>query len=386
LKPEISQAGARIAVPRDRVPLAAAWAWIDAQPAAPVRESVPLAQAAARRLADPVASAADLPDQNRAAADGYAVRAADCDGASAYNPLPLMVQEAGPLARGAASLVGAGWPMPGGADAVLPQEAAQPAGSWLEVLAPVAPGTGVARAGAIWRAGTMLLEAGRRLRPQDLACLAALGMTAVPVLRRPLVRLVVAGPKAGYDVLTPLLEALLARDGAIADRAPDLAYAAAPDAIILAGRSGDGPDDTAAAGLQAAGGTLALHGVALRPGETAGLGAIGPVPVILLPGEPLACLAAYDMLAGRLIRRLGGAGAGLPYRTVHAALARKIVSGIGLTDIVPVRWQDGRIQPIGEAGVAAAVQADGFVMVAEGSEGYPAGATVPVHLYEAADP
>jgi molybdopterin molybdotransferase len=369
----------------ERAALATAWAWIDAQSRAPEAETVRVADAAGRTLAAPVFSPEDLPDTDRAGLDGYAVRAADCDGAHPYNPLLL--------APGAAHPVVAGQPLPNGADAVLPPDAAQPAGAMgLEVLAPVAPGSFVIRRAAAAAAGTMLLPGGRSLRPQDLACLAAIGHATVTVLARPRVRVVVAGPKSGGDALTPLLCALLARDGATpepvavsGDGVAALAAALAPTGgpVLLAGRSGAGPDDTAAEAVRAAGGSLALHGLALHPGETAGLGRLAPhAPLVLLPGEPFACLVAYDMLTRRLVRRLAGGHPAPAYREVRLKLERKISSAIGITEIVAVRRCGDRARPVGTAaGLAAALAADGFVVVAEGSEGYPAGAEVWVSLY-----
>lgn len=391
----------------DRAEVSAAWAWLDLQSAASRAELVPVAEATGRVLADLVLANGDLPDSPRSAENGYAVRAADCDGASAYNPLVLALLESGrdELAVGSASPVATGWVLPAGADAVLPFEAAQGDGRLLEVLAPVAPGTGIDRWRQGPRAGATLLARWHRLRPQDVCCLAAIGSDTVSVLRRPRVAIVVPGAKSGPDALTPLLRALLARDEAVVEQIPvdsadELALATALQSpgitdcnlVLLAGRSGLGLDDSAPLAVNAAGGVLALHGIALRPGSTTGLGKLprshgqgtaDGVPIVLLPGEPFACLTAYDMLAARLVRRLAGASTALPYPVAEFELARKIVSGIGTVEIVPIRLVDNEVLPIGaDAGLAGAVQADGFVVVAETSEGFPAGARVRVHLYD----
>ena len=178
------------------------------------------AEVASRVLAEPASSRTDLPAVDRAATDGHAVRAADCDGASAYNPLMLVWLEPGvdQLPPGSVCPIAAGWTLPAGADAVLPFEAAQRNGERsLEVVAPVAPGTGINPRGRELRAGAVLMEQGRRLRPQDLGCLSALGVESVPVLCRPRVSIVVLGAKSGPDALTPMLLALLARDGAVVE-------------------------------------------------------------------------------------------------------------------------------------------------------------------------
>ena len=352
-----------------------------------------MALAAGRVLADAVGMPASATGPARAASDGYAVRAADCDGASAYNPLLLAWTAPGSavLPLGAACPVAAGWALPVGAEAVLPFEAAERIGDWLAVMAPVAVGAGVDRRGLGRLPGAPVLPPGRRLGSADLAGLALLGITAVSVLPRPRVRLIVPGAKSGLDALTPLLTSVLVRDGAVVHPVVlgGASEAALRDALsigwtgltVMAGRSGAGPDDMAAAAVQGCGGRLALHGFALQPGGSAGLGALSGQPVILLPGEPFACLTAYDLLAARLVRRLGGLAA-WPYDAVVATLARKIASGIGLTELVPVRVADGRAQPISADPGGDALMADGFVLVPEASEGHAPGARVRVHLYE----
>ncbi len=377
----------------DRAPLAAAWTWLDALPG-PGSEAVDLASATGRVLAAGIASHAEPNTIARAIADGYAVRASDCDGANAYNPLLLACHEPGAalLPPGAACPVASGWAMPSGTDAVLPFDAAERIGArCLEVLAPIAAGAGVDRHGHGLPGGLPILRRGRAVLPQHLACLLALGFTTLPVLPRPSVRLFVLGPKSGPDSLGPMLAALLARDGAMTETIalgsvgePELAAAlsqAGGGLVLIAGRSGAGPDDVSTAAVRAAGGVVALHGLALNPGGSAGLGMLSGAPVIVLPGDPFACLVAYDMLAARLLRRLAAADGALPYASVQRQLGRKVVSAIGLAEIIPVRTAGGMAHPVGAEAGLASLLADGFVMVPETSEGHPAGSTVTVHLY-----
>jgi molybdopterin molybdotransferase len=107
--------------------------------------------------------------------------------------------------------------------------------------------------------------------------------------------------------------------------------------------------------------------------------------VFLLPGNPVSCLAAYDFFAGRAIRGLGGRPAAWPYRRVTAPLARKIVSAIGRLDYLRVRLVEGRVEPLAIGGasiLSSTTRADGFVIVPDDSEGYPAGTEVEVFLYD----
>ncbi len=384
----------------ERASAAEAVAWVDAHSALGA-EAVGSAEACGRILHAELAAGADLPACDRAADDGYAVRSRETIGAGAYNPIPFTLQAAdAPLAASGAALVNAGAPLPHGADAVLPFGAANRAGALVEALAPVAEGMGVERRGRELRSGAPILDATRELRAQDVAILAALGVERVQVVRRPRVRIVVAGPKRSDglsrpEVNAPMLRALVARDGGEADATHLLAgdelagaiarslLAPGADAILVAGRTGTGADDEAPLALADAG-ELAVHGIALRPGGSAGMGRVASIPVILLPGEPLACLCAYELLAGRLVRRLGGRDPRLPHAVRQAEVSRKIVSAVGFVDVCQVRLFDGRVEPIGsseDGGLASAVQADGFVVVPAPLEGHAPGARVDVHLY-----
>ncbi len=362
-----------MADPPDRMSLRRARALLGrhAGPAASA-ELVAVADAAGRVLATALDAPLDWPEADCAALDGYALRAADTEGAGAYAPVLLALSAAAAAAADlpprAAARVRAGDHLPPGADAVLPPEAAQGGvAGGIEVIEQAAPGSGVDRRGAELRAGVAMLPAGRRLRPQDVALLAALGIDTVPLVRRPVIGLTVGGRQSG--ALAAMLRALVGRDGG-------LVSAAGPADLLLAA----GDPDTAAAGA----GAVERWRVALRPGEQAGFGRANGVAMLLLPDAPLACLAAYDMLAGPLIRRVAGGASGSPYATVEATLDRKIVSAIGFTDLVRVRVAGGRALPLGAAdggGLASAVRADGFVIVPDGSEGLAPGSCVRVHLY-----
>ncbi|WP_247876330.1 molybdopterin molybdotransferase MoeA [Azospirillum brasilense] len=365
--------------------------WIDATVGPLPPRAVPLAAIAAtlaegQVLAEPVSAPGDWPSADRAARDGVAVASSDTLGAGSYNPVPLP----------GAVTVAAGEPMPPGTDAILPVECIQTDGPFVEALNSVAPGDGVERRGEGLRAGTVLLKAGHRLRPQDLGLFAALGIDVLCVGARPRVRIVLAGgPRSGPETLGAMLAALVARDGGVAelvgplpaDRAALAAAYAAPgaDLLISAGRTGVGEDDVAPLALADVG-MLALHGVSLRPGDSAALGTAGGVPAVLLPGEPMACLAAYELLAGRAVRRLAGRDPALPHPAVPAVAVRKLVSEIGCTELYRVRRTvDGLVEPVASPhrpGLAGAVLADGFVLIPAESEGVPAGAAVTLRCFD----
>jgi molybdopterin molybdotransferase len=349
----------------------------------------------------------DVPPFDRAAADGFALLAGETVGAGAYNPLPFrLVPTSAAVEVGQAVAVACGDRLPAGTDAVVRLEhATQDAPGMVAIIAPVVAENEVERAGSQSARGGVLAGAGRRLGPGEIGLLASAGVEQVSVVGRPRVRCLLAagrvietggalGPGTVYDANGPMLAALIERDGGVVVERLRVERSAAAlrdalgfpeaDMVLVAGGTGPGAGDVSAAAL-AETGDLAIHGVTLRPGETAGAGRVAGVPVFLLPGTPAACLWAYELLAGQAVRRLAGHSGELPFAARPVHLARKIVSEVGTTEICPVRCtQDGEAEPLApfaEAGLVAAACGDGFVIVPEASEGYPQGAPVTVHLY-----
>lgn len=406
--PPVAYIWATMTPPPDRRSLEHAAAWIDANVRRLGAEDVPLAALIGRVLAAEIVAAADEPSRARAAIDGFAVRADETIGASAYNPLAFRVVGPGaPLLppQGAARL-NAGDPLPAGADAVVPFDHVHVAGSeTCEIIEAAPPGRDVEPARGEFARGATIASAGRVVMPADLGLLVLAGAASAPAVRRPRVGLALVGrdlvgsadaPKAGQvpDANNPLLHALIERDGGEVagthrigrDGAALRRVLAAPglDAIIVVGGTGRGLDDATVSILTEVG-DVALRDVALSPGGTAALGrAPNGAVAILLPGRPAACLWNYELIAGRVIRRLAGRAPGLPFASRAMALARKIVSTIGVTEICPVRrLDDGRAEPVttvARDSLMALAEADGFVIVPEASEGFPTGASVPVYL------
>jgi molybdopterin molybdotransferase len=398
---------------RQRSEVSVVLTWIDRHALRLGDETVPLEEAADRILAADVIATLDVPAFDRAAMDGYALRGAATVGASEYNPLALPVLGqalpgqpfGGPVRPDAAVRIMTGAPMPEGLDAVLPAEYATERAGQVEIAQPVAPGQHVGRRGEDLQAGSPALNAGRRLRPQDLGVLASLGFAQLDVVRRPAVRILVTGnevippgtPKSDYqiyDANSPMLRALVARDGGRVERHVRLGddpgkirealLARGADVILVSGGSSVGAEDHAPRLLDEAG-ELAIHGVAMRPSSPAGVGRIGEVLVFLLPGNPVSCLCAYDFFAGRAIRLRGGRSAEWPHAARRAVVARKIVSTIGRVDYCRVRLVGGRVEPIATSGAAvlsSTTRADGFVIVPAESEGYGPDAEVTVYLYQ----
>ena len=165
-------------------------------------ERVPLERAAGRVLAEPVAAGVDLPPFPSSAMDGFAVRAADTDGAPVTLPLageaaagsPL----AGPLPPGRAARISTGGVVPEGADAVVPLEVVEETDAGILFRAPARPGDHVRERAGDVRAGETVLEPGAALGPAQVAALAAAGVSEVRCTKRPR-----ATPKRGTRPAPP---------------------------------------------------------------------------------------------------------------------------------------------------------------------------------------
>ena len=288
--------------------LDAALAWVDAAVHPSETEEAPLREAIGRVLTREIRTERPIPDCDSAALDGFAVAAEQTVGASSYNPLSLPLIE-----------LSAGEALPGGTDAVVPIEHGEPDNSGnVAVVEAWAAGSNVDRQGAVVTTAGILMPAGTMIAPRHIGILAATGFAHLPVVCRPRVEIVPAGvPRAGApDSNGPMLYTLIERDGGTilehgtGDRSrsalADTIRASRSDIVLVVGGTGPGRDDVSAASVAAAG-ELAIDGVALSPGGTAGLGRTeAGVPVVLLPAAPAACLFCYELFAGRAIRRLGG--------------------------------------------------------------------------------
>jgi molybdopterin molybdotransferase len=398
---------------RQRSEVPAALDWIDRHAMRLDEETLPIEDAVGRTLTAEVIAPLNVPGFDRAAMDGFALRGAETAGASEYNPLPFTVLGqslpgqpfVGTVQSTAAVRIMTGAPVPDGVDAVVPAEYASESAGQIVITRPVAPGQHVGHRGEDIREGSPALDAGRRLRPQDVGLVASLGLARVTVVRRPRVRILVTGNEVKapgalkglyqiYDANSYMLRGLVARDGGLLeasyrlgddpDKIREALVAPGADVILVSGGTSVGSEDCAPRVIAELG-ELAIHGVAMRPSSPAGIGRIGETLVFLLPGNPVSCLCAYDFFAGRAIRLRGGRSPDWPHRSRECVVARKIISAIGRVDYCRVRIVDGRVEPIALSGasiLSSTTRADGFVIVPAESEGYGPDSEVTVYLYD----
>lgn len=331
---------------------------------------IPIGQAAGLVLAEAVAGRL-RPDAARALVDGYAVRAEDTRDAGGYAPALLSQMP---------EWVEAGAPLPPGTDAIAPPATVAINDIGSEVLSPFAAGDGVRAVGADCAEGALLIGAGRRLRHGDSVALRLAGVNEVSV-RAP--RIVIAMlrdddiMKAIADTIADHVEAAGGKPSVVAAATAEAALATEADAILTIGKTGEGRDDDAVLALARVGKVIA-HGIAVSPGETAAAGFTGTRPMLMLPGRLDGALALWLTLGRSLLARLTGFAEAPRVRALP--LTQKIVSTIGLCDVVPVA-----ITPEGAVPLAtrfwplpALTRAEGFVLVSAESEGFPPGATVTV--------
>ena len=147
--------------------------------------------------------------------------------------------------------------------------------------------------------------------------------------------------------------------------------------MIVVGGSGGGRRDRSIRALARRGRVL-FHGVGLAPGETAGFGKVGERPVLIVPGRLDAALAVWVTLGRCLVARLAGCKANEPSEAV--VLARKVASALGFVEVVPVVRNGNEITPLASSylGARALANADGYIVIPADSEGFAAGASVPL--------
>jgi molybdopterin molybdotransferase len=315
------------------------------------------------------------PPRDTAAVDGYAFPARDLIGASSYSPLPLSS-----LPR----WVEAGDAMPDGCDCVLDSDSVDVSGPIAQVVAEAVPGQGVRRAGADIAAGSLVVEAGRRVLPRDLLIARAAGIARLKV-RRPRLRIVnIPGGTVTADLIAESARTAGAEIVAFTAAGRGAASIAAAfdntacDLLLVVGGSGVGRTDAAVTTLAARGEVLA-HGIALQPGRTSAVGRVGRTPVVGLPGAPDQAFAAWWTLALPALDRLSGRR---PRKTLNLPLARKIASSVGIAEIVLLERKQGAWITLasGELSLDAIARAEAWLAVPGGSEGFAAGAAVDAYM------
>lgn len=380
-------------------------------------EWVGLDLALGRVLARNIVAEDFVPGFSRSTVDGYALRGADTFGCSEALPALLTCVGAVEMGKepvftigpGQCAAIPTGGALPEGADSIQMVEYTEDyGGGEVGVVKSVAPGANLIFKGDDVKPGDQVLNWGRRLEPQDIGALAALGVTEVPVTPRLKIGLLstgdelvpsnaVPGPGQVRDVNGPLVTAVLGQAGAetahygiVPDR-EELLYETVKraleecDGVVLSGGSSVGEKDAACRVMSALGEVL-CHGVAMKPGKPTLVGKSRGKPILGLPGHPVAALFTAKLFVIPLLARLEGRT--LDRRTVSARLSQTVPANHGraqYTGVVLEDRPDGLwAVPIwGKSGLITALAgASGFFCVPRDREGVPAGEWVEVSLFD----
>ncbi len=377
-------------------------------------EYVPLDDSAGRYLLRDLVSPEDLPGFDRSTVDGYAVRARDVFGAQEGSPALLECVGDCPMGRtpdfdleeGQTARILTGGMLPRGADCVVMVEYSRPVNeSLVELIHTQAPGDHVLMHDEDAAAGVVLIPAGRRLRPQEIGLMAALGLDRVEVARRPRVAVISTGdevvpftekPAPGQvrDVNSHSLAALCRTAGAevrfaglVRDDVPLLKMTVREaleqaDVVLVSGGSSAGMrDHTVDIFSSMPESELLVHGAAISPGKPFILARSGSKCLMGLPGHvSSALICARAFLIPLLLRMQGGGQKVLP--GVRAVLSRAVASAQGRRDFIRVRLErtesGWKAEPVsGPSGlISGLVSADALVVCPENREGLYAGEDV----------
>ncbi|MGC8932450.1 MAG: gephyrin-like molybdotransferase Glp [Candidatus Methanodesulfokora sp.] len=375
-------------------------------------EVVHIEESINRVLAEDVISDADVPPFDRAAMDGYAVRAEDTYGASPSAPVVFrLIGSVHPgkkpdlkIGKLEAVWITTGSYLPDGADAVVMAEDAKRLGDEVEIYTSVPPWKNVDRAGEDIRKGDVILRKGTFLGPYEIAALCSINLSRVKVYRRVKVGIIATGDELIEvgDIITagkvvnssaPMIK-LLMRDlpvevkyyGIVRDETshllPILEKSIAENDLVLtiAGTS-VGDKDLLFKAIEQAGGRIVVHGVTQMPGRPTLL-AISPdgKPIIGLPGYPVATAISFMNFALPVIERIAGIEGERFVPMVRAKVASRIPSKPGVRHYARVKLKraDGEIiaSPVRVSGagiISSLKDGDGLLVIPEEVEGVEKG-------------
>jgi molybdopterin molybdotransferase len=378
-------------------------------------ETVPLTLADGRVLAKDIVSALPLPPFTNSAVDGYALRGDDLPGDvektfAVADRIQAGMSPHRAVTPGQAVRIFTGAPMPDGADTVFMQEDVRAEDGRIILPPGLKRGANVRPAGEDIQMGETALPAGRRIRPQDVALAAALGLTGMEVRRKVRVAVFSTGdeivspgserqPAQLFDSNRFMLMAMLARLGCettdlgiLADDASLIAQrlseaAAAHDLILTSGGVSTGDADCVKTGIESVG-TLVFWRVAIKPGRPVAMGVVKGTPLIGLPGNPVASFVTFAHIARPAILALAGTRPQPPIPTaVRAAFSYRKKQGRREYVRANLRAAaDGTLEAIkfpreGAGLISSLVETEGLIELSEEITRVEPGQTVPFLAY-----
>lgn len=379
----------------------------------PRKEVIPLPRAVGRVLAEDVTAPIDVPPFDRAAMDGYALKAADTFYSEEEKPSTLKLlgyvlageKKKIELSAGECAGIATGAPIPKGANAVVMVEYTHREKDRVKIYRPVAPGENIMAAGSDIMQGELILRAGAVLSPRETGVLAALGITRVPVYKKPRAALISTGDEILepgsdleygkiYDVNARAIGDAVVENGGeveflgiVEDKPEPLlrklkeAVAGDYDLILTSGGTSAGIGDLSYRVFDELGKPgVVVHGIAIKPGKPTIIAFARGKPIFGLPGYPTSAMIIFDVFVAPILRGLAGLGK-KSLKKIKAKAAMRLYSGRGryeylLVNLVKGLGEEYSAYPLltGSGAITTLAEADGFIeipanteMIAEGT-------------------
>lgn len=367
----------------------------------PVKETeiLPLVKSLGRVLAKSVLTQSMTPPFDNSAMDGYAIKVTELTGQGPWI-LPVVDRIAAGdnrvvnLPSGFAARIFTGAPLPTGADAVIMQERITHAEGKIAFSHRSEIGENIRRAGEDLPLGAEVLPKGHKIGVREVAAMASAGIGETSANRKIRVALLMTGDEvvpAGralehgqiWDVNTPMMVTALSTAHVdiiaierIEDNLEEMTKAlqrlsSQADMIITTGGVSVGEEDHAHGALHAAGGIIAVAGVAIKPGKPITIGQIGKSIYIGLPGNPVSAFVTWSIFGAPILAKLSGVNNPIEMRrnvVASQTLAHKIGrceyrpatiigqqdNGIEVVDVLPM-MHSSRLGPL--------TNADGLILI-----------------------
>ena len=371
----------------------------------PPVETIPLAEASGRILAESVYADRDMPALDRSMRDGYAVRSSDFPGRASV----VGQVRAGEIYNGVVEWcetveIMTGAPIPKGADAVVMLELITRKEDVIETERPVKPGENINPRGIEAKAGSVVLEAGKRIGVGEIALLATVGHTSVSVYRRLQVALLATGDELvpieaqplDYQIRNSNLHSLAAhviRAGAYPVLLPvardqsgetrDLIdRGLSADLLLISGGVSAGKYDLVEDALRSLGAEFYFDRVAMQPGAPLVFGKTRNRFFFGLPGNPVSTMVTFDLFAQSAIDLIGGCRTS-SRPMLFARLTQDFKHRPGLTRFLPAKVDCGEVTPVpwkGSGDIVSFCKANAFLVADAKREAWAAGDMIQVIL------
>lgn len=372
-------------------------------------EQVPIQDALNRVTAEDVLAKYNLPLFDRSAVDGYAVKAKDTFGVSAFKPKTFKLTK-DKVHEDEAKELWTGNPVPEGADAVVMLEYTKKFDDKIELTKAVTPGRNVSKMGEDVTKGNVAITAKTRLNPHHLGLLAALGETHVNIVRKPKVAVLATGSElvelgqklepgkimeTNRLVFSSMCRELGAEPlnlGIVKDDLEEIVYRieeglSQADAVITTGGTSVGYPDLVPLAVNKIGKPgIVVHGVAIRPGMPTGLAILKGKPVFVLSGNPVAATVGFEAFARPTLLRMLGVNEARP--VVEAKLTRRVTGALGRRVFLRVRVSERKrtlfaepVRVTGSGVLTTMTKANGYVIIPENREGIEEDEPVKVSLF-----